>query len=193
MVSPRGRRSRRGRPDRSTVTSLPPQLSVAVAVPSVASRLLTVTLHDEAPAPVWSVTGVGVVTKVGPVVSTTFTTTVSSPTLPCESVTFSVMVCWPAVSMTFSSVSPVPSDVLPSNHSNVRGVSPSGSVAVPESVTVVVAPAHSTVWSSPASTSGGALQARSASPPVSVWPVRTQMSWPMAPVLDSVSMTKPTR
>ncbi len=110
-VSPTGKTFPAGTPRRSTVTLLPPQLSVAVAVPSVASRLLTVTLHDVAPAPVWSITGEGVVTKVGPVVSTTFTITVSSPTLPCESVTFSVMVCWPKLNMTFYSVSPVPSEV----------------------------------------------------------------------------------
>src|SRR5918993_1156378 len=78
---------------RSTVTA-PEQLSAVVAVPSVASRLLTVTLHDVAPAPVWSVTGAGAVTE-GFSLSTTVTVCVAVAMLPAASVTFHVTVVVP--------------------------------------------------------------------------------------------------
>lgn len=59
VVFPTGKTFPAGTPIR--VTTTPGQLSLAVAVPSVASRLATVTPHDVAPAPVNSVTSAGAV------------------------------------------------------------------------------------------------------------------------------------
>src|ERR1043166_686937 len=70
------------------------QLSVAEAVPSVASRLVTVTLHDVAPAPVNSVFAAGGVTT-GGVLSVTVTVCVSCAVLPTLSVTVYVIIVLP--------------------------------------------------------------------------------------------------
>lgn len=59
VVWPTGKLFPAGTPIR--VTTTPGQLSLAVAVPSVASKLATATPHDVAPAPVKSVTSAGAV------------------------------------------------------------------------------------------------------------------------------------
>lgn len=76
MVLPNGKTFPPGTPLRATVT--PGQLSLAVAVPNAASRLLTATLHDVAPAPVYKVTSAGAV-MVGFIAGLSVTVTVCVP------------------------------------------------------------------------------------------------------------------
>jgi hypothetical protein len=71
VVVPSGNTLPAGTPLRVTALT-PGQLSVADPAPSVASRLLTVTPHEVAPAPVNNVTAPGAVTT-GGVLSTTVT------------------------------------------------------------------------------------------------------------------------
>jgi hypothetical protein len=73
VVVPTGKTFPEGTPMR--VTTTPGQLSLAVAVPSVVSRLATVTPHDDAPGPVNSVTSFGAVI-VGGIAGSSVTVTV---------------------------------------------------------------------------------------------------------------------
>jgi hypothetical protein len=84
VVVPTGKKLPEGTPLRVTAPT-PGQLSVAEPVPSVTSRLLTVTPHEVAPEPVKSVTGPGAVTT-GGVLSTTVTFCVAVAVFPDLSV-----------------------------------------------------------------------------------------------------------
>jgi hypothetical protein len=84
VVVPTGKMLPEGTPLRVTAPT-PGQLSVAEPVPSVVSRLLTVTPQIVAPGPVKRVTAAGGVT-IGTVLSTTVTVCVAKAVLPEASV-----------------------------------------------------------------------------------------------------------
>ena len=94
VVVPFGKTLPAGTPLRVTVAL--PQLSLAVAVPSVAS--LTTVSQEVAPAPVLTVTSAGAVT-VGGVVSTTGTVCVAVAVLPAASVAVHVTVVSPTANV----------------------------------------------------------------------------------------------
>jgi hypothetical protein len=88
----------------------------------------------------------------------TLMTTVSVAVSPPSSVTFSVSVCAPTASET-DAVAPVASDVPPSSHSYVAMLPSRSEDSLPSRFTVSL-PSRSesgTVWSGPASASGGRL------------------------------------
>src|SRR6185369_8796567 len=110
MVSPTGKLFPAGTPLRITAPT-PGQLSVAVPVPSVLSRLLTFTPHEDAPGPVKSVTAAGAVTT-GGVLSVTVTICVSVAVLPERSVAVYVTAMLPTGKI-FPAGTPVRMTVTP--------------------------------------------------------------------------------